>query len=123
MHSLSSNYNKKSITLAYTFWLLTGLFGVHRFYLNAIRSGIVQFLILGVNFIFFAYAIYYIAQHYPESDIPDNETYMESIFFIIGFLLLIQITWLIIDLFWIYFTIRKEKQKHEDTLKQIKAFE
>ncbi|MFD2205771.1 NINE protein [Kiloniella antarctica] len=116
-------FSDKSFTVAYALWLFMGFFGGHRFYLDRVKVGILQFLVLMVNFGVLIYAIYYSFQQDPEQGIVDADPHLEKLFATIGFIFLIQTIWLTIDFFWLYFAIRKEKQNHKFAREQIEAFE
>ncbi len=43
--------NKKSVLLAYLIWFFLGLFGVHRFYLGRVVSGLCMLALHGISWI------------------------------------------------------------------------
>ena len=103
---------KKSFFIAYLLWIFTGIFGGHRWYLNERWGAAIHLLFFCIYLATLTY-ITCLMIEYDIDDlglIPDPQTAStyKVIETVVNYAFLLQVIYLKLDLFWIYFAIKKQ---------------
>ncbi|KLN61869.1 hypothetical protein WH96_06230 [Kiloniella spongiae] len=114
----------KSLPIAYLLWLFTGVFGGHRWYLGRMKTAMIYVSCCVINLGIFVYMMSSVPFGQEFEDIsPALDMHLAELATYIGFIFLFQGLFLLVDLFWVFFAVKKNRKKTFSTQQQVEAFD